>query len=294
MATGIHAVLTAALLASVVASQDASKKPQFAYPQYGSNKLFNMMDTVMVTYTAFYDTAMLYTFCQPGIGVLSECDLPCRRTDSGAHTDKKRQVYEQKAPGSTATVPVLLNFTSGTPCWFNVRTGADMVDTDNSATFSIVGEERSSGRQVFGLDTDPSPATTASSSSSLLPSTTGASGNSSNPAASSGSSGLSAGASAGIGVGAAFVVLSLAAGLAFLFFWRRRRRRQHARAAEVKLDGDSGGCYGGDGYGVVGVRQQKRPAFVGELNSLHMPAEIGTSAVVPAAGAGRAHQEMSA
>lgn len=79
MAASVRAVLTAALLASGAgaASPDPNKKPTFAYPQLGSSKVFNTMDTVIVTYTSFYDTAVLYTFCQPGIGSLSEFSTSC-------------------------------------------------------------------------------------------------------------------------------------------------------------------------------------------------------------------------
>jgi len=73
MATGIRAILAAAFLVSGAAGQDASKKPNFAYPPNGSKLVFNKGDTVMVTYTAFYDTGTLYTFCDPGIGRMSEC-----------------------------------------------------------------------------------------------------------------------------------------------------------------------------------------------------------------------------
>ena len=73
MATSMRAILAAAFLVSGAAGQDASKKPNFAYPPNGSKLVFNKGDTVMVTYTAFYDTGTLYTFCDPGIGRMSEC-----------------------------------------------------------------------------------------------------------------------------------------------------------------------------------------------------------------------------
>ncbi len=74
MALSFRLILAAALLVSGAAGQDPNKKPKFAYPQYGTNKVFNKMDTVMVTYTAFYDIGTLYTFCDPGIGKLSKCN----------------------------------------------------------------------------------------------------------------------------------------------------------------------------------------------------------------------------
>jgi hypothetical protein len=51
-------------------------------------------------------------------------------------------------------VPILLNFTSATLCWFNVRTGEDGIDSMNSQSFHVIGEERKTGRMVFGPDTE--------------------------------------------------------------------------------------------------------------------------------------------
>ncbi|KAJ4291238.1 hypothetical protein N0V88_006238 [Collariella sp. IMI 366227] len=61
-------LLGALLLASTTAGAepDPSKKPQFVYPEFGSSHVYNMLDTVMVTYTSFDETAELWTFCDPG------------------------------------------------------------------------------------------------------------------------------------------------------------------------------------------------------------------------------------
>lgn len=72
----IHTILLPALLlASGIAGQqaDPNKKPGFLYPPDGSNNIYNMLDTIMVTYYGFYENADLFTFCQPGVGKLSEC-----------------------------------------------------------------------------------------------------------------------------------------------------------------------------------------------------------------------------
>lgn len=73
----IHALLWAAalLFSSGVVGNEQDKVPLFVFPPFGSNFIFNKMDTVVVTYTAFFDTAELWTFCRPGVGQQSEFTL---------------------------------------------------------------------------------------------------------------------------------------------------------------------------------------------------------------------------
>ncbi|KAK4235168.1 hypothetical protein C8A03DRAFT_36999 [Achaetomium macrosporum] len=295
-------LLTAALLVSSVASQepDPRKQPGFLFPVSGEKAIYYMMDTVEVTYYSFYDTADLFTFCRPGVGQL---------------------IYQQKAPGFNATlqrpVPILLNFTSDTPCWFNVRTGPNGVDGANSETFNVIGEERSSGRQVFGLDSasSSSPSSTATPSSSISSSSTSSgsaaastsSGNTPNASANPGASestsssegpgGLSAGASAGIGIGVSLGVIAIAGG-AFFIWWRRRHPR---RTGAVELDGGGGNNNRPPppGYGSAGVGQfhdeevTQKWHYSRELDTINSPVEIATSN--PATGdLGRTHHEMEA
>jgi hypothetical protein len=67
-------LLTAVLLVLGVAAQDL---PVFYYPPDGASDLiFNKMDTVIVSYQAFYDTVDFYTFCEPGVGKLSGFSFP--------------------------------------------------------------------------------------------------------------------------------------------------------------------------------------------------------------------------
>ncbi|KAL2266782.1 hypothetical protein VTJ83DRAFT_6134 [Remersonia thermophila] len=271
-------LLAACLWAGSAQGQDPSKKPIFLYPPPGSSFIYNKMDTVLVTYEAFYDQADFWIFCEPGKG---------------------KFVSRQKAPGWKATVPAVLNFTSDTPCWFNVRTGENGTDGANSAYFNVIGQVRQSGPAVHGLDvaspSSSSPPSTSSPSATgttsqeaepttptTTPTTAAAedepgptpSGKNSGdgeddgndrddagpgrgssspdaPDAPESGSGLGAGASAGIGIGAAVGVLAVAGGLFLL--WRRQRRRSHRsqpdRAAE--MEGDSAPPYGGayQGYG---------------------------------------------
>jgi hypothetical protein len=73
-------LLAAAILVSGAAGEnkpDPNKRPSFAYPfQNDTINIYHKMDTVMVTYTSFYDTAILWTFCQPGVGVPGESAQP--------------------------------------------------------------------------------------------------------------------------------------------------------------------------------------------------------------------------
>ncbi|SPQ24347.1 44c00af2-04db-44d6-a6b4-58aa4e5c0870 [Thermothielavioides terrestris] len=50
---------------------DPSKKPGFTCAPDGSNDVYNMLGTVLVTYYGFYDTAEVFTFCEPGVQAAS-------------------------------------------------------------------------------------------------------------------------------------------------------------------------------------------------------------------------------
>ncbi|KAK0710371.1 hypothetical protein B0T21DRAFT_340624 [Apiosordaria backusii] len=223
-----------------------SLMPSFVFPvEKDEPETYHFMDTVMVEYISFFANVTLWTFCKPGVGEME---------------------FVQKAPGFNATVPITLNFTSATPCWFNVRTGADHrhdAYAANSQTFNVIGQERREGRKTFGAgnapsrqssslssSVAPSPSTTVSvtgsSSTQSSASRTGDAGSSNDNNAGGGalttgtnrpssseapSSGLSAGTAAGIGVGVAVGVLALGLGI-FFWFWKSRKRNQEAYAAE--------------------------------------------------------------
>jgi hypothetical protein len=70
-------LLTVVGLSLGAAAQDQSDFPIFYYPpNSGSELIFNKMDTVIVSYQAFYDTVDFYTFCEPGVGKLSGFSFP--------------------------------------------------------------------------------------------------------------------------------------------------------------------------------------------------------------------------
>ncbi|KAK4155981.1 hypothetical protein C8A00DRAFT_31142 [Chaetomidium leptoderma] len=250
--------------------------PTFQYPPPNSANVYNKMDTVIVTYTSFHETAVLYAFCRPGHGDM---------------------VINQKVPGFNASVPVVLDFTSDTPCWFNLRTGTnsagtDFVDGVNGALWNLIGQENQAGRKVYGLASDldtvssssstvssilsststvssssttvssisSSTSTVSSSSTTGSPPTAATSGSGSNSGAPNpnpsdsdtassapgGSGGLSAGASAGIGVGAAIGVLALAGG-AFMLGRRRRRHDGQTTATTPGMGDNSMSLYRSNG-----------------------------------------------
>ncbi|KXX79357.1 hypothetical protein MMYC01_204712 [Madurella mycetomatis] len=73
----IQTILLATVFMVVgVAAQDESRRPFFVYPPDESSNIYHRMDTIIVTYNSFYDTADLYTFCEPSVGSLSQCKPP--------------------------------------------------------------------------------------------------------------------------------------------------------------------------------------------------------------------------
>ena len=62
----LRTMVLAALLGLDAAGKDLSKQPSFVYPEPDSSYVFNKMDTVMVRYISYRETAELWTFCEPG------------------------------------------------------------------------------------------------------------------------------------------------------------------------------------------------------------------------------------
>lgn len=213
----------------------------------------------------------------------------------------------QRAVGFNATVPIVLNFTSATPCWFNLRPGTLPGFGANSPPFNIIGQERGSGSRVFGPSLTPTispPPFTTSGSKGEAPTgdpaapVTGSAGDSTTspaptPENSTGGGGLSAAAAAGVGVGVAVGVLVLGVG-AFVWFWKTRRSRATQNASsEYWQDEAHGNAKWSDaGRSDAGVSehsssfypvdrrqaghgiQTPRKGPFAELSSAHMPAEL--------------------
>ncbi|KAK4675047.1 hypothetical protein QC764_501800 [Podospora pseudoanserina] len=243
-------------------SDGPSQFSSFLYPvQDDDSETYHFMDTVNVQYISSFTRGTLWTFCKPGIGETQ---------------------FIQEAPGFNATVPVLLNLTSATPCWFNLRSPDEKYGA-NSQTFNVIGQERKGGSKTFGLGNPPSKesaspsqtqtqtqTTTSTSTSTSASSTTQSSTTQTDAAANqtddssrtptSGSvqpssndapsSGLSAGASAGMAVGVTVAVIAVGAGA----FWLWRRKRRGGKLPVEDYQQPPTGPYGnGDVYAKVGA-----------------------------------------
>ncbi|KAK0742558.1 hypothetical protein B0T21DRAFT_382141 [Apiosordaria backusii] len=213
-----------ALLAVRVAGQNGNNGVWFIYPTEGHT--YQHMDTVNVTYESPFPTPTLFGWCDGG----------------------KTNFYDQRAPGYNASVAVVLNFTSGTPCWFNLRPGRVAGFGANSPAFNLIGVERPSGGVVHGPDTsDPAASSSlVSSAASATAAPTASQVHHEENVSSDGQhettpavradtqqqsdgkfrgdgGGLGGGQSAGIAIGAIIGVLIVAAGL---FFWWKKRARK--------------------------------------------------------------------
>ncbi|KAK3293165.1 uncharacterized protein B0H64DRAFT_207281 [Chaetomium fimeti] len=205
-------LLAAALLVSGVACQNTTQKPVFTYPPDGSKYTYHKMDTVMVNYTVFYDTAELYTFCEPGHEIL---------------------VNRQTIPGPSDSVPILLDFASDKPCWFDLRTGPDGINNKSSASFNILDDERDTGPQTFGADTD-APTRSTPSETSRTESSSQASSPPPPEEGTGGGGGLKGGALYAVafcsGLGGGILILGGMRAWMAWDDWRDDRRREAARA----------------------------------------------------------------
>ncbi|KAK4183619.1 hypothetical protein QBC35DRAFT_507757 [Podospora australis] len=167
--TLLAAVLS--LFQGVVVAQsasDGSKKPIIHYPS-GTEEIYHKGDTVVVDYTAFFERVTVWVFC----------DQP----------KAARFIYEKKAPGFKGSIPIKLDFTSATICWFNVRSGPDKGGTEtNGPGWHILGTERSGGPKTFSIDddaTETTSTTTTTTTSSTASQTSTSSSTTSTPSSSS-------------------------------------------------------------------------------------------------------------
>lgn len=175
-------------------------------------------------------------------------------------------VFRKPAPGYNVTVPVTLNFTSPTPCWFNLRPGTVEGFGANSATFNIVGDERKTGSQVFGPVISSSAAATTTTAGTRPPTITSTSvddvanaetspttkespaGPTIDPTSSSsptgshdkgGGAGLGTAEAVGIGAGVAGGILLTACGV-FAWFWRRKRANARSSVGSTTTGAGAG------------------------------------------------------
>ncbi|KAK0634178.1 hypothetical protein B0T14DRAFT_599272 [Immersiella caudata] len=240
----------------------------FIYPT--KDQIYNFMDTVNVTYTSPFPTPNLFTFCNGG----------------------KEQKSMQRAVGYNGTIPYILNFTSATPCWFNLRPGTAAGFGANSEVFTIIGQERGSGSRVFGPENTPTispPPFTTSPGGSLPGSNQNEDGRSTgrgstetigsvntstaDPAlATGGRTSISTAASAGIGIGVGVGVLALGLG-GFAWWWKRRGKNRAMQGSPSGSDGTMSTL--GEKY--YSPTMGQTPVVYSEMGSGHGPLEIGSS-----------------
>ncbi|KAK0668104.1 hypothetical protein QBC41DRAFT_356921 [Cercophora samala] len=227
----MRTLLALTLLGARVAGQNGQNGVWFIYPTEGHT--YQHMDTVNVTYESPFPTPTLFGWCDGG----------------------STNFYDQRAPGYNASIAVLLNFTSGTPCWFNLRPGRVAGYGANSPQFNLLGVERASGGIVHGpkpfksKSAPPQSLTTSSISTTAVSTASQVHASSEQHEPTSATTpnspqadekyrgdggGLGGGQSAAIVIGAIVGVLILTAGL--FFWWKKRARRvgrqsQHHEAA---------------------------------------------------------------
>ncbi|KAM0816154.1 hypothetical protein AB5N19_01955 [Seiridium cardinale] len=219
---------------------------EFLYPT--GSMTFYYMNTVAVKYESNFSNPALYTFCRVGSG------------------SPNLKFINYTSPYN-ATALITLSFTTGSQCWFNMRSEAsnDAEWGFNSANWNYKID--SVNETTVGLSTISatlSPTTTSSTSSATTTLTTSSTSNSSTPTTTSeASSGLSVGAQAGIGVGVG--IAGLVAIVAIIALVIRRRKRQQPDQAVPQQQQ---------------YLQPQGPSTVGS------PAPTGTSTYMPMSNSG--------
>lgn len=225
---GLFFLLALAFLARQVSAQVDNHGVTFLYP-VGDNLTLYYLDTLNTTYTSPFASPLLYIFCDSGNDFSTyQRYRPSYVAPANAACPSIPVRSQPAAPFNGSTL-VLLNWTSSTPCYFDLRPDTQAGHGANSDSFTLEVDVK--GQTTAGLE--PPPATSASTTSSTTTSSTatsssaaggagGSAGASSPSTTSSASSGLSAGAAAGIGIGVGLLVILLAAA-AGAWFWRRRK-----------------------------------------------------------------------
>ncbi|RYP82217.1 hypothetical protein DL769_001711 [Monosporascus sp. CRB-8-3] len=260
LAVGLSGTLRRVL--AQIDPDDPDAGVRWIYPPRAADLTFQYLDTVVVSWTSYFDEPVLYTFCSSDSGSV-ELDRPAtlwcgavRRTSSAKLGLEKTQDNVEPFNGSK---PILLDWTGGSPCWFNLRrntssnygSNSEEWDYDStrrsqttlsaepslSATLASSSEPTSSPP---GSTTSSASVSTESSSVSFTPANTGTTSHAT-PSPSSSHNGLTPGAQAGIGVGASLGGMGL--GVLAALFWMRRRK-QPSTASDGGADHKHGSPYG--------------------------------------------------
>ncbi|KAL1882900.1 hypothetical protein Daus18300_000538 [Diaporthe australafricana] len=200
------------------------------FPQ--GEEVFQYLDTVNVSYQSLYPDPWMYTFCYE---------------NQTANT--VRQIRMQEAKGFDAFILIPLNFSTSTPCWFNLRENTSENKGSNSNKWNLTQVQRESGPITTGAPV-PSATTTTSLPSSSFPTASastsaGASASTTATVSTSNTSndGFSSGAKAGLGIGVGLATAAVCAGL-FWLYYRHIKRKEHHQEVYRRIVGGQGGAAG--------------------------------------------------
>ncbi|POS72915.1 hypothetical protein DHEL01_v208692 [Diaporthe helianthi] len=203
----------------------------WTFPRGG--EIFHHLDTVNVTYQSSYSAPWLYIWCYEN------------KTANTARFIRKTEVEPLNA-----SALMHMDFSTSTPCWFNLRDGTKSNKGLNSENWSLKQTERRSGAIITGASVSPTTAATSlpssSASAAAIAVTTAAAAAQASSSSSSGSSNgddISAGAKAGLGIGVGIGTSLVCAG-AFWLYYRHVKRKEHHQEVYRRIMGGGGGSAG--------------------------------------------------
>lgn len=132
-----------------------------------------------------------------------------------------------------------MNFSTLTPCWFNLRDRTKSDKGFNSQKWSLKETQRPTGPITLGASVRSNAATTSLSSSSSTPTASVTTASATTAANSGSSDGMSSGAKAGLGIGVGIGTSLLCAG-AFWLYYRHVKRKEHHQEVYRRIVGGQG------------------------------------------------------
>ncbi|KAI3393461.1 hypothetical protein diail_4257 [Diaporthe ilicicola] len=223
LAFGFGILASQAGLCAADTSTDDQQSVTWIFPQGG--EVFRYLDTVNVSYQSSYPDPWLYTFCYE---------------DETANTVKQIRIQEAKRLNAFMLIPI--NFTSSTPCWFNLRENTRENTGSNCEKWNVTEVKRQSGPITTGAPVSSATTTkpSLSSSSSLAAS---ASASATTTTTTTSSDGFSPAAKTGLGIGVGLATAVICAGL-FWLYYRHLKRKEHHQEVYRRIVGEQGGAAG--------------------------------------------------
>lgn len=146
----------------------------------------------------------------------------------------------QEAEPNDASMLILMNFTSRTSCWFNLRENTSSNKGSNTNKWSL-RDKRQSGSITTGASLLSTTTTTSLLSSSSSSTASASPSPSVNSTSVSSNDDLSTGAKAGLGIGVGIGTSLLCAG-AFWLYYRHVKRKEHHQEVYRRIVGGHGGA----------------------------------------------------